>query len=175
MKLERKQAAVQELADKLVDARAFYLTDFTGLDVKSMTELRARLRNAGIEYTVVKNTLAQRAVAGLDVPDIASFFNGPTGLVIGLEDAVTAAKVLDEFAKEHDNKPAVKIGVVERRTVTADQVGRLAKLPPREQLLAELAGAMQAPLAQLAWAMEALLGEFAGLVEALRAQREGES
>lgn len=175
MKLEQKQGAVRELAEKLEGARAFYLTDFTGLNVKSMTRLRARLREAGVEYIVVKNTLAQRAVEGLGVPDIASFFNGPTGLVIGVEDAVTAAKVLDEFAREHDNRPAVKVGIVERQTVSADQVGRLAKLPPKEQLLAELAGAMQAPLAQLAWAMQALLGEFAGLVEALRAQREGES
>lgn len=173
MKLEQKQEAVQELADKLGRARAFYLTDFTGLNVKSMTDLRARLRNAGVEYLVVKNSLAQRAVEGLEVPDIATFFTGPTGLVIGAEDAVTAAKVLDEFAREHDNRPSVKVGVVEQKTVDASQVNRLAKLPPREMLLAELAGALEAPIAQLAFVLQGLLGEFAGLLEALRAQREG--
>lgn len=174
MKLEKKEAAVTELAEKLGSATAFYLTDFTGLNVKNMTSLRAKLRQAGVDYMVVKNTLAQRAVEGLDVPDIASFFNGPTGLVIGVEDAVTAAKVLEDFAKDHDNRPTVKVGVVDRRTVTAAQVSRLAKLPPREQLYAELAGAMQAPLSQLAWMLQGMMGEFVGLVEALRAQREGQ-
>ena len=174
MKLDKKEAAVTELAEKLGSATAFYLTDFTGLNVKNMTSLRAKLRQAGVDYMVVKNTLAQRAVEGLDIPDIASFFNGPTGLVIGVEDAVTAAKVLEDFAKEHDNRPTVKVGVVDRRTVTADQISRLAKLPPREQLYAELAGAMQAPLSQLAWMLQGMLGEFVGLVEALRAQREGQ-
>jgi large subunit ribosomal protein L10 len=172
MKVQEKQAIVEQLAERLRDAEAVYLTDFTGLNVKSMTDLRARLRRVGGEYLVVKNTLARRAFSGLDLPDIGGFFTGPTGLVIGREDPVTAAKVLDEFAREHDNKPAVKIGIVERRTVGAEDVARLAKLPPREQLLAELAGLLEAPLAQLAYALQALLGEFVGLLEALRAQRE---
>ncbi len=171
--LEKKQAVVQELADKLGRASAFYLTDFTGLNVKSITDLRARLRRAGVEYLVVKNTLAQRALAGLDLPEIGEHFRGPTGLVIGSEDPVTAAKVLDDFAREHDNRPAVKVGVVEKRAVTPAEVARLASLPTRDQLLAELAGALQAPVAQLAFLMQGLLGEFVGLLEALRVQKEG--
>jgi large subunit ribosomal protein L10 len=173
MKVEAKQQIVNELAGKLEQATAFYLTDFTGLNVKRMTALRRQLREAGVEYFVVKNTLAQRAIEGLELPDIAEFFSGPTGLVIGRDDAVTAAKVLDAFAKEHDDRPSIKIGIVERQTLTPDQVGRLAKLPPREKLLAELAGAMQAPAAQLAFLLQGLLGEVVGLLEALRAQREG--
>lgn len=172
MKVEQKQAVVEELALKLRDAHAIYLTDFTGLNVKSMTDLRARLRKAGVEYVVVKNSLAGRAVDGLDLPDIGRFFVGPTGLAIGREDAVAAAKVLEEFAREHDDRPTVKVGVVERREVTAEEVGRIAKLPPREQLLAELAGALEAPMAQVAFMLQALLSEFVGLVEALRAERE---
>lgn len=173
MKLEEKQAAVEGLARKLQSASAIYLTDFTGLNVKHMTDLRARLRGAGVEYLVVKNSLAQRAVDGMDLPDVAEFFTGPTGLVIGTEDAVAAAKVLQDFAREHDDRPAVKIGLVDRRTYTSQQVRRLAELPPREQLLAELVGAFEAPLAQLAYLMQAKLGEVVGLLEALRAQREG--
>lgn len=174
MRVEAKRQAVDELAGTLRGARAFYLTDFTGLNVKNMTDLRARLRQAGIEYKVVKNSLAQRAVGGLDLPDIAAFFTGPTGLVIGREDAVTAAKVLHEFAREHDDRPTVKVGIVEQRAVTPDQVGRLAMLPGREQLLAELAGAFEAPLAQLVFLMQGLLGEVVGLLEALRARQESE-
>ena len=164
----------QAQAGKLEEAKAFYLTDFTGLNVQKMTALRAKMRAEGVEYLVVKNTLALRALEGLDVPDIAEFFTGPTGLVIGREDAVTAAKVLKDFAKENDDRPAVKVGVVERQSVGPEEVGRLADLPPREVLLAQLAGAMQAPLATLVLLMEGKAREFVGLLEALRTQRESE-
>lgn len=172
MKVDAKKEVVKEIAGKLDSARAFYLTDFTGLDVKSMTELRALLRARGIEYLVVKNSLARRAVETLEVPDIAEFFLGPTGLVIGTEDAVSPAKVLTDFAKEHDDKPAVKVGIVEGERVDAEGVGKLAKLPPKEQLLAELAGALQAPMGALVSMMQAMLYEVAGLIDALRAQRD---
>lgn len=170
--IERKQAVVDDLAARMDGAVAFYLTDFTGISVKGMTELRAKLREAGVEYVVVKNTLARRALEGLDLPDIAEAFSGPTGLVLGRDDAVSAAKILDEFAKENDDRPEIKAGVVERKTVTRDQIGRLARIPPKEQLLAELAGAMQAPLAQFAYVLKAPLNEYSGLLEALRAERE---
>jgi large subunit ribosomal protein L10 len=173
MNVEQKRAVVGELADKLRNANAFYLTDFTGLNVKRITNLRARLRAAGVEYLVVKNTLAERALADLDLPGIAEHFRGPTALVIGQTDPVTPAKVIADFAKEHDNRPAIKAGMVDRRALTAEEVGRLAQLPPREQLLAELAGALAAPMTQLAYALEAKLQEMVGLLEALRAQREG--
>ena len=171
--VERKKEAVAELSAKLESAKAVYLTDFTGLNVQKMTDLRARMRQAGIEYLVVKNTLALRAIETLDIPDIAEFFTGPTGLVIGREDAVTAAKVLDTFAKEHDQKPAVKVGIVERQQVSPADVGRLATLPSREELLSELAGAMQAPLAALVFLMQGKMRELLGLLEALRAERDG--
>jgi large subunit ribosomal protein L10 len=172
MKVQEKQEIVSNLAGKLEHASGFYLTDFTGLTVKKITDLRARLRKAGVEYIVVKNTLAERALDGLELPDIGEFFKGPTALVIGREDAVAAAKVLSDFAREHDNKPTVKAGIVERRAVGPEEVTRLAKLPPREQLLAELAGALEAPYAQLVFLLQARLYEFAGLLDALRASRE---
>lgn len=172
MKVQEKQAIVDELSSKLRGANAFYLTDFTGLNVKSITDLRRRLRGAGVEYLVVKNTLAERALDGADFPDIAEFFKGPTALVIGQDDPVAPAKVLADFAKEHDNKPAVKAGVVERKAVSPAQIEALAKLPPKEQLLAELAGALEAPMAQLAYVMQAKLYEMAGLLDALRSSRE---
>jgi large subunit ribosomal protein L10 len=172
MKVQEKQQIVTALAGKLSNASAFYLTDFTGLSVKKITNLRARLRHAGVECIVVKNTLAERALDGLELPDIGQFFKGPTALVISSGDAVSAAKVLSDFAREHDNKPTVKAGIVERRAVGPEEVTRLAKLPPREQLLAELAGAMCAPLVQLVFVLQARLYEFAGLLEALRASRE---
>jgi len=170
--LEKKQAIVDELSAKLRGANAFYLTDFTGLNVKSITDLRRRLRNAGVEYLVVKNTLAERALADTELPDIAQFFRGPTAVVIGPDDPVAPAKILSDFAKENDNKPAVKAGIVEKRAVTPEQVEALAKLPSREALLAQLAGALEAPMAQFAWMLQAKLYEMAGLLDALRASKE---
>jgi large subunit ribosomal protein L10 len=173
MKVSEKQAIVDELQQKLNGANAFYLTDFSGLTVKKVTDLRRRLRNAGVEYVVVKNTLAERALQGTDLPDVAKFFRGPTGVVIAPADPVASAKVLADFAKENDNKPAIKAGIVERKAVTAAQIDALAKLPPREVLLAQLAGALEAPMAQLAYVMQAKLYEMAGLLEALREQKQG--
>ena len=173
MNLEQKTALVDELADRFRGATAIYLTDFVGLNVKAMTQLRARLRQQGSEYLVVKNTLAERALSVVEMPDIAEFFRGPTGLVISPDDPVGSAKVLADFAKEHDSRPAVKAGIVERRTVTAAEVQRLATLPSREMLMAQLAGALEAPMSQFAYVLQAKLIEMGGLLEALKASREG--
>lgn len=172
MNLEKKTALVAELSDKLKGARAVYLTDFVGLNVKAMTQLRAKLRGEGIEYRVVKNTLAERALEGLDLPDIAEYFRGPTGLVIATDDPVAPARVLSDFAREHDRKPAVKAAVVERRAISPADVERLATLPSRDQLLAQVAGALEAPMSQLVYVLGAKLTEMAGLLEALRKARE---
>ncbi|MBA4159309.1 MAG: 50S ribosomal protein L10 [Gemmatimonadetes bacterium] len=173
MNKTEKIAFAEELQEKLGDARAFYLTDFTGMNVKQITQFRARLRKEGVEYVVVKNTLARRALAALDLSDIAGFFSGPTGVVIGREDAVSAAKVLTDFAKEFNNMPAVKAGVVERKEVRPEQIRQLADLPPREVLLAQLAGGLQAPMARLLGGMTQMMAGFARAVDALRQQREG--
>jgi large subunit ribosomal protein L10 len=172
MKREQKSTIVEELHEKLAGADSFYLTDFTGMSVKQMTEFRSRLRKQGVEYVVVKNTLAQRALADLELPDIAGFFTGPTGLVIGRTDPVGAAKVIIDFAREFGDRPAVKLGVVERKGVGPDQVKQLAELPPKEVLLAQLAGGLQAPMARLAGGMQNLLAGVARAVDALREQRE---
>lgn len=173
MKKHEKDAFVGELQEKLSGASAFYLTDFTGLSVKQMTQLRSRLRKNGVEYVVVKNTLAQRALQGLELPDVASFFTGATGLAIGRDDAVAAAKVLTEFAREFGDRPALKVGIVDRREYGPEQVKALATLPSREVLLAQIAGGLQAPMARLAGGMSQILAGFARAVDALRQQREG--
>lgn len=173
MNRTQKDATVEEIQQLLGGADSFYLADFTGMNVKQTTEFRSRLRRAGVEYLVVKNTLAQRAIANLDLPDIGSYFAGPTGLVVGRGDAVAAAKVLTDFAREFDQKPAVKLGIVERKPVGPEQVKQLAELPSKEVLLAQLAGGLQAPMARLAGGMQNLLGGFVRAVDALRQQREG--
>jgi len=169
MKRTDKEQLVVELKEKLERATALYYTDFTGLNVKRMTELRRRLRRANVDYVVIKNTLALRAVneSGL----IGERLRGPTGLVM-TRDAVTAAKLLTDFAKENEQRPTVKGGIFEGRPLNAKQVSKLASMPSREQMLSELGASMQAPMAAFAGAMNSLLSMFAGAVDALRVKRE---
>lgn len=173
MDRSQKETFVTELRERVDRAPVMYLTDFTGLNVKSMTELRQSLRKSGAEYVVVKNRLAMRVFDDVeDFPDITSSLEGPTGLVFGYDDVVSAAKALSEFAKDHDDRPSFKIGVLDKQILEPAQIDRLAKLPPRDQLLAELAGALEAPMAALATALEAKVQETAGLLDALRIERE---
>ena len=169
-----KQTFVDDFREKVRDAPVLYLTDFSGLDVKSMTLLRQQLKASGAEYLVVKNRLVKLAVADLDMPDISEALLGPTGVVLGYEGVVEPAKVVSDFAKEHDDKPVFKLGVLDKKIVSAVEIQRLAKLPPREQLLSELAGALEAPMAALVSALEGKIQEMAGLLDALREKKEGE-
>jgi large subunit ribosomal protein L10 len=170
MKRNDKEQLVSELTEKLRGASAVYYTDFSGLNVKRMTDLRRRFRKAGVEYVVIKNTLALRAVNESGMT--GERLRGPTGLVVG-PDPVAAAKVLTDFARENDQKPGIKGGMLDGRSIDVDQVKALAAMPPREQLLAELAGGLQAPLAGFVGALNGVLYMFAGALEALRTQREG--
>jgi large subunit ribosomal protein L10 len=174
MSKTERQATVEALSAQLRGSPNLYVTDFSGLNVLRMTEFRRRLRVAGVEYIVVKNTLAQRALAANAVTGLDQHLKGPTGLVLAGNDPVAAAKVITDFAREFE-RPAIKIGLVDGKAVTSDQVKRLASLPSREQLLSQLAGAFQAPLAQLAGAMNGLLYQVVGALEALRSQRSAAS
>jgi large subunit ribosomal protein L10 len=169
MKKPEKERLVAELKQKLTGANALYYTDFTGLNVKRMTDLRRRLRKANVGYVVIKNTLALRAVneSGL----VGTRLRGPTGLVIA-KDAVAAAKVLADFAKENDQRPAVKGGLLEGRALDVAQVKKLATMPSRDQMLAELGAGLQAPMAAFVGALSGLFYMFAGALEGLRTQRE---
>ena len=174
MSKTERQATVESLTELLKGSPNVFVTDFSGLNVLRMTELRRRLRGAGVEYVVVKNTLAQRAFAANGVHALDEHLAGPTGLVLSGTDAMAGAKVLTDFAREFE-KPAIKIGLVDGRRVTPAQVKRLADLPPREVLLAQLAGYIQAPMAQFAGVMNGLLYQMIGALEALRAQRSAAS
>jgi large subunit ribosomal protein L10 len=172
MNRTEKEQLVSELKTKLEGATALYYTDFTGLNVKRMTDLRRRLRKANVEYVVIKNTLALRAVneSGL----VGERLKGPTGLVVA-KDPVAAAKVITDFAKENDKKPAVKGGLFEGKQIDVAQVTKLASMPSREQMLAELGAGLQSPMAAFVGALNGVLYMFAGALEALRSQKEGAS
>ena len=171
MTKEQKEAFVDEVRNRVQNAEAVYLTDFTGLDVKDMTRLRSQLRSAGSEYVVVKNRLLKRALEGLDFPDLSEHLVGPTGILFGTSGVVEPAKAVADFAKEHYDKPVFKVGVVENEILDATEIARLAKLPSREVLFSQLAGALGGPMSALASALEAKIQEFVGLLDALQQEK----
>jgi len=171
----QKQEMVAALATQVATSPTIYVTDFTGLDVAHITNLRRRLRAVGVEYVVVKNTLARRALTEKQLKDggLESFLAGPTALVLAGADPVGAAKVLTDFAKEFE-KPAIKVGLVEGKPVTQAQVKALAALPAKAQLLAQVGGALQAPMAGFLGVLNAALYALVGALEALKTKRAGE-
>jgi large subunit ribosomal protein L10 len=158
MNKTERQETVESLSALLKDAPHVYVTDFSGMNVLRMTEFRRRLRAAGVSYVVVKNTLAQRALAANGITGLDDHLAGPTGLVLG-KDALMAAKVLGDFAREFE-RPTVKAGLVDGKTVAPEHVKRLGEIPSREVLLAQIAGVFNG-----------LLYSFAAALEALREQR----
>ena len=161
MKRSDKEQLVSDLKDKIKGADALYYTDFTGLNVKSMTELRRSFRKAGVEYVVIKNTLALKAVieSGL----LSSKLKGPTGVVIA-KDAITAAKLLTDFAKKHEERPSVKGGLYEGASIDSATVKKLASMPTRDEGLSLFLGYLNS-----------LLSGFAGVLEARKVQLEADA
>jgi len=160
MKRSDKEQLVSELKSKLGGAEGVLYTDFTGLNVKRMTELRRRFRKAGVEYVVIKNTLALRAVneAGLT----GQALKGPTGVVVAKDNAIAAAKVLTDFAKENDARPTVKGGLYEGEVIDAAMVKKLASLPTREEALSILVGTFNSVLSMFALSLEARKSQLEG-------------
>jgi large subunit ribosomal protein L10 len=158
MSKPERQAEVDELTAVFAASPNLYVTDFSGLSVQRITEFRRRLRGAGAKYVVVKNTLAQRALAANKIAGLDDHLAGPTGFVLS-HDPLSAAKVLTEFAKEFE-KPAIRAGFVDGATVTVAHIKRLGSIPPRDTLLAMIAGSMNN-----------IVASFAGCLEALREQR----
>jgi large subunit ribosomal protein L10 len=166
----QKAELVTSLAGRLKSAPTIYVTDFTGLDVAQITQLRRKLRAAGAEYAVVKNTLARRALEAAQVSGIDSHLDGPTALVLAGPDPVAAAKILADFAREHE-KPSVRAGLVEGKTVGPAEVKQLAALPSKPELLAQLAGSLQGPLAGFVGMLNGLMWNMLGALEALHTKR----
>jgi len=168
-----KVAVVDEVRKNLDESAATVLTEYRGLTVAELAELRAKLREADAEYKVVKNTLTKIAVdqAGLDVPD--ELLIGPTAVTFVADDPVAAAKVLRTFSKDH---PAlvVKGGIMDGEVMDAESTMRLADLASREELLAKIAGLFGTVMAQPARLAIANLEKAARLLAALQEKREGE-
>ena len=170
LSLEQKQAIVAEVAAALAKAQAVIVAENRGLDVGVVTGLRVKARKAGLYLRVLKNSLARRAVMGTPFEPLSGQLAGP--LMYGIaRDPVAGAKVLADFAKEHE-KFVIKGGAMPNVAMSAQDVKTLATMPSRDELLAKLLGTMQAPIAKLVRTMNEVPGKFVRTVAAVRDARE---
>jgi large subunit ribosomal protein L10 len=152
----RNQASVAQLRELLADASTFFLVDYQGLSAGDLHALRAKVRAAGGRLLVAKNTLVNVVLKEHGVEGFDATLQGPTAIVLVGEDPVAPAKALTDFAKDHPKDlPAAKGGRLQGSVVGPETLAKIAKLPPREQLLSELIGVLQAPLTQLVGVLSA--------------------
>lgn len=152
---EVKQQIVADVANKLKESQCSVIADYRGLNVAQVTELRKSLREAGIEFKVLKNTLVRRATADAELTGLDEHLVGPTAIAFSKEDIIAPAKILTEFAKKNEALK-VKAGVLEGEIVGVDQLKELATLPSREGLLSMLLSVLQAPVRNFALAVKAV-------------------
>ena len=160
MKTEDKVRAVEELKQSFANAKGVYFADFQGMDVATATKLRNKCRAAGVSFTVVKNTLARRAMDPAMAKALDPVLRGPTAIAVSAVDQIVPAKILADFLKEFE-RPALKAGIVDGKVVGKAQVEVLAKLPGREVLLARFAGGLKAPVGKLHTALSSPLLKLA--------------
>ncbi|WP_079914993.1 50S ribosomal protein L10 [Paenibacillus sp. 32352] len=163
--LEQKSQQVAEVTEKLKGSSCTIVADYRGLNVAQVTELRKQLREAGIEFQVLKNTLARRATASAELSELNEYLTGPTAIAFSKDDIVAPAKILTAFAKKYEHLN-VKAGVVEGKVVDVNQIKALAELPSREGLLSMLLSVLQAPVRNFALAVKAVAEKDGGAQEA---------
>ena len=170
LNLEGKKEVVAEVSAKIAKAQAVVLAEYRGISVEDITNLRKQARASGVYLRVLKNTLARRAVQGTPFEKLADKMVGPLAYGIS-EDPVAAAKVLHTYAKTND-KLVIKGGAMPGQLMTAKEIGALATLPSRDQLLAKLMGTMQAPVTQFVQTLNQVPGKFVRTLAAVRDQKE---
>ena len=169
---EQKAEQVELLMEKLKKAKVAVLTDYRGLTVSQMQDLRGKLRTGNVEYRVVKNTLARRAADAAGYPALESELKGPVAIAFGYEDMSLPPRLINEFVRTTRLKLEVVGGLVEGRVVDRDQIKQLADLPSREVLLAQLLGTLQSPVAQLVGIMQTPVQQLIGVLNAYKSKLE---
>jgi len=174
LRLDDKKKIVQDLREKFLKTKVLIVTDYKGLRVEPLNELRRKLRDAGIEYQVVKNTLLRRACEDTDVALIQDSFKGPSAIALSYDDPVAPAKVLTQFAKENE-KLELKIGVMGGKVIDLKGIRALANLPSREVLLSQLLSVMNAVPTSFVRVLSAVPSGMLNVLQALKAKKEEEA
>lgn len=152
---EIKEAKVSEIIEKFQKSQAAVLTSYIGITVEEDTELRKKMRESGVDYKVLKNTLTLRAAKEVGYGDIEKFLVGPVAIAFSYDDPTKPARILADFAKTH-KKIELKAGVVQGQIFDTDKINELSKIPPKEVLIAKLLGSFKAPISNLAYALNAV-------------------
>ncbi|HAE91271.1 50S ribosomal protein L10 [Tissierella praeacuta] len=166
--LQAKSQNVEEIKEKISRAQSVVVVDYRGLNVEQLTELRSRYRKAGVEYKVYKNTMMRFAFKDSGLEEFNEFLKGPNAVAFGYDDPVQVAKITSDFAKEND-KLEIKAGIVDGKIIDVNGVKDLANLPPREVLVAQALGGLNAPIQGFA---NVLQGTIRGLAVVLNAIAE---
>lgn len=166
-----KEAIVAEVAEKVARATAMYFADFTGLTVEEATELRREFRKAGIEYKVVKNTLAKKALERVTGYDrVYDKLVGPTGIAFSYDDAVVPAKIIKKFS-EKSGKLKLKAAVLEKQVFDGSQLDQLSKLPSRAELMAGVVGSIHAPISGIVGVIAAVMRDLVSVIDAIEKKK----
>ena len=169
-----KAGKVAELKDLLSSSKGAVLVDYCGLTVAEDTELRSKLREAGVKYMVAKNTFIRIAAKEAGIEGLDAYLEHNTAVAFSAEDPVAPAKILNDFSKDH-KALEIKAGILDGKVIALDEVKALAELPSREELLAKLVGSMQAPISGLVNVLQGTIRNFVYTLEAVRQKKEQES
>ncbi len=171
MKINEKEMLVNELHERLSRSKVAILTDYKGLDVTSLTNLRRELREADIEYQVVKNTLLKKASKDTDIALMEDFFKGPTAIALSFDDPVAPAKILSKFAKDND-KLEIKIGVLDGKLLEINDIEALSSLPSKDALLGQLLSVMNGVPTSFVRVLNEVPRSMLNVLQAIKDQKE---
>ena len=162
--LESKKQIVADMIEKLKTAQAGVLVDYCGLTVEEDTDLRNKLRAAGVEYKVVKNTLTRFAAKEVGFDELDAVLNGPTSLAVSYDDPVAPAKVIADFAKDNE-KLEIKSGFLDGKVISLEEINQLAKTPSKDVLIAKIMGSLNSPISALTRTLQAIVDNGVELSE----------
>lgn len=170
MNKEQKAKIISEVKERFEKAKAVVMTDYKGLNVEEITELRAKLHETSCEYKVIKNTLTQLAISEMKLKGLEEFLTGPTAIAFEYGDPVASTKVISNFQKEHE-KFKIKVGVLGKKILTRQDVKSLASLPDRETILSMLFARMQSPITGIVNVLQAPLRNLVNVLDAISKQK----
>ncbi|HTR80021.1 MAG TPA: 50S ribosomal protein L10 [Bacteroidota bacterium] len=171
MKKSEKEQIIADVRDKVSRAKGMFFTDFTGITVEQATELRREFRKSGIDYKVVKNTLARKAlesVTGFDA--VYKTLTGPTGIAFSYEDPVTPAKIIKKFYEKNE-KISCKACVIDKQVYEGSKLDELSKLPSRGEIIASILGSIQAPVSGIVGSINAVMRDLVGVLDAIEKKK----
>ncbi len=172
--LENKMLKVDEITQRLNNAKSMVMVDYKGITVEEINALRVKFREAGVDYVVLKNSLVKRALNNAGITELDELLVGPSAFAFGMKDEVGPAKVIDEFITQtKSDKMTIKAGILEGKVVEPSAIVALSKLPPREVLIAKMMGSLNAPVTNFVGVLSATLRSLVYAVDAVRKQKEG--